>query len=133
MPFYKNSLRPKFSFKACVEVDISSKKLHPKKYFQEESRHHIHDEIFRHYLTRSILSVSFKGNITKFANTCKSHACADVANFKLRCVKVSLLNLCSECQNFVKKTPSHFEDIKNVSTKFPRSEKFLQSGMRLKQ
>ena len=133
MPFYKNSLRPKFSFKACVEVNISSKKLHPKKYFQEESRHHIHDEIFRH-LTRSILSVSFKGNdVTKFVNTCKSHACADVSNFKLRSVKVYLLNLCSECQNFVKKTPSHFEDIKNVSTKFPRSEKFLQSGMRLKQ
>ena len=117
-----------------MEVDISSKKLHPKKYFQEESRHHIHDEIFRHYLTRGILSASFKGNdVRKFVNTCKSHARADVANFKLRCVKVSLLNLCSECQNFVKKTPSHFEDIKNVSTKFPRSEKFPQSGMRLKQ
>ena len=42
-----NLSRSNFDFIAFVEVDISSKKLHSRKYFQDKSSDHIRDIIYR--------------------------------------------------------------------------------------
>ena len=55
-----NLLRTNFNFLACVEVDISSKKSHSRKNFQERPCNHIHDVIYRPYLSRGTLNVSYQ-------------------------------------------------------------------------
>ena len=54
----QNLLRPNVGFIAAVKVDISSNKLQTRKYFQEKSRDHIYNVIYRPNLSRDILNVS---------------------------------------------------------------------------
>ena len=54
---FKYKLNMNFNFLACVEVNISSKKLHTKKQFQEKPCDHIHGIIYRLHLSKSIPNI----------------------------------------------------------------------------
>ena len=49
---------PNFNFIACAEDFISSKVLHNRKYFQENSYDRLHDIIYRPHLSKGINNVS---------------------------------------------------------------------------
>ena len=107
-----NLLIPHFNFNVCVEVDISSKKFHTRKYFQGKLCDSIHEVIYRLHLSRGILKVSFQ-HVSKIVNSMfqqviASCACAD-SNVKYSGVKMFLLNLWSQCQNFIQKLQANLK------------------------
>lgn len=80
------------------------------------------NEVFNWYRVRKFVN-------SKYQPVIAICACADFSNFKHKCVKVFLLNLCSECQNSVKKSTSRFKDINHIQTEFLRNGKFSLSRM----
>ena len=58
--FLSNSLCSNFNLTSCAEIDISSKKLHSIKYFQEKSCDLIHDAIYTPQLSRGIVNARFQ-------------------------------------------------------------------------
>ena len=58
-----------FNFLTRVEVDVSSKKLHTRKYFYENSCDHNHDIIYRSHLSSGVLNVILQ--LMPCQKTCK--------------------------------------------------------------
>ena len=63
-----NLLRPNFSFTAGVKVDLSSKTLLIKNYFQENLYDPIHEVIYSPHLSSGILNESFQ--LTPYCEAC---------------------------------------------------------------
>ena len=103
-----NLFRPNVNFIAGEKVGISSNRLHTRRHFQEKPSDHTHGIIYRRYLSRATINVSFQ------LTPLRSCACAGVSNFKYRDVKTFLLKLGSELQNRVKK----FQSSMKIQTKY---------------
>ena len=106
LPFYQIYY---VQMSAGVKVDISCKKLHTRKYFQEKSLDRIYNVIYGPHLSRSILKESFQPILchesinSMHKSIITSCTCAYVSDFKQTCAKMFQLNVWSEYQNLFEK------------------------------